>query len=83
MILIQIVDDYTRVEHARCNDMDSKDYSKLEDAKNACSLDTKCVGVYDFNCGKGVYYHCHRFEIDSVKWSRKKCVYKKQEDYGK
>ena len=42
----------------RCIEEGYGDYSTLERAKLACSIDNKCQGVYDLICGEGPYYLC-------------------------
>ena len=78
-LYIWISDDYIKIEHSNC--AGSQRFNTIHDAKMACSLDAKCIGVLEEDCERSLtYYLCQediKKDIEVVS-----CVHKKRETAG-
>ena len=67
--------EYKKIDHKSCNGA-YKTFRSLDAAKEECSSDIKCKGIYDVGC-KGVLFRlCPKNEPYVLQFSG--CVYDKQ-----
>ena len=71
-------DKYVKVENTRCTNYDVPSIKSLTSAKNECSQDSSCKGLWDFMCNGGGYFIC-RIGGDYLDENiRRSCVYDKK-----
>ena len=72
--------EFIRLELKHCSEDKYGDYSTLEGAQSACTVDSNCQGVYDDDCdGLGSHYLCPINAQLIVPEPRESCVYTKGE----